>query len=166
MAVNTTLTNCANITSVVWSEGQHNVTIWANDSAGNENHSSVTFTVDVTPPTYINLINHTLSSNNSFYYDLDAIDNIGIESFSLNSTAYFDINSTGTITNNTNLSRVEIHWLKVTVKDYAQNALEAEFYINITGPEITKCSGNFTTIKIPVSNNRPYIKLCNLIDFR
>ena len=50
MSVNTTLANCANVTAVVWSEGQHNVTVWANDTAGNENSSSVTFYVDTTFP--------------------------------------------------------------------------------------------------------------------
>ncbi len=33
--VNTTLSNCGNITAVVWSQGLHNVTVWANDSDGN-----------------------------------------------------------------------------------------------------------------------------------
>ncbi|MAG61663.1 hypothetical protein CMI43_02525, partial [Candidatus Pacearchaeota archaeon] len=49
--VNTTISNCANITSVVWSEGLHNVTVWVNDSFGNENKTSVTFNVtEVTAP--------------------------------------------------------------------------------------------------------------------
>ena len=39
-----------NLTDVVWSDGQHNVTVWVNDSAGNENSSSVTFLVDTTYP--------------------------------------------------------------------------------------------------------------------
>ncbi|MBU2562434.1 MAG: hypothetical protein KKF68_02115, partial [Nanoarchaeota archaeon] len=60
--VNTTLANCINITDVVWSEGQHNVTIWANDTAGNENNSRVTFTIDTTPPE----INISYPSNNSY----------------------------------------------------------------------------------------------------
>ena len=41
MAVNTTLAGCANITTVTWSEGGHNVTIWVNDSAGNLNNNLV-----------------------------------------------------------------------------------------------------------------------------
>jgi Concanavalin A-like lectin/glucanases superfamily len=50
-SVNTTLTDCANLTSVTWVEGNHNVTIWVNDSGGNENSSSVSFTIDTTAPT-------------------------------------------------------------------------------------------------------------------
>lgn len=46
MSYNYSLASCVNITTVVWSEGQHNVTIWANDSVGNTNRSSVRFYVD------------------------------------------------------------------------------------------------------------------------
>ena len=50
LAVNTTLASCINLTTITWAEGQHNVTVYANDSAGNENSSSVTFRIDTTPP--------------------------------------------------------------------------------------------------------------------
>jgi len=44
---NVTLASCGtNITDVVWIEGQHNVTVWVNDSANNVNWSSVSFSVD------------------------------------------------------------------------------------------------------------------------
>ena len=42
---NTTLTCGTNITSVVWTTGQHNVTLWANDSWGNWNSTSLTFNI-------------------------------------------------------------------------------------------------------------------------
>jgi hypothetical protein len=49
--VNNTISNCANITGVTWTVGAHNITIWVNDSAGNENKTSVTFNVtEVTAP--------------------------------------------------------------------------------------------------------------------
>ncbi len=50
MTLNTTITCGQNITTLVWGEGQHNVTIWANDSAGNLNQTSVTFFVDSITP--------------------------------------------------------------------------------------------------------------------
>ena len=51
MSSNTTLASCGtNITTITWTEGQHNVTIWANDSANNINSSRVSFTIDITPP--------------------------------------------------------------------------------------------------------------------
>jgi hypothetical protein len=46
--VNITLANCANITSVVWSEGLHNVTVWANDTSNQVNSSTVSFTINTT----------------------------------------------------------------------------------------------------------------------
>ena len=49
---NTSLTtNCDNVTNVVWSEGQHNVTVWANDTNGNINNSKISFRIDTTLPT-------------------------------------------------------------------------------------------------------------------
>ena len=54
--------------------------------------------------------------------------------FTLNNTNFFDINiSTGIITNNTNLSRTEIHWLIVNVTDkLANERTSGQFFINIT----------------------------------
>ena len=51
-AENTSLSSCANITSVTWGEEQHNVTVWANDTSGNENSSLIVFTIDRTYPTF------------------------------------------------------------------------------------------------------------------
>ena len=57
---------CNNITGVVWSEGQHNVTIWANDSANRESFSRISFTIDLTNPD----INITFPINNSNHTDV------------------------------------------------------------------------------------------------
>jgi len=54
-AVNYSITNCANLTAQNWSEGMNNITIYANDSVGNINSSSVSFRVDTVPPS-INII--------------------------------------------------------------------------------------------------------------
>ena len=45
MSVNTTLAGCVNVTDVVWSVGDHNVTVYVNDTAGNENGSTISFTM-------------------------------------------------------------------------------------------------------------------------
>jgi len=50
-SINTTLANCGNLTTVIWSDTLHNVTIWANDSAGNLNSSTISFTIDTVSPT-------------------------------------------------------------------------------------------------------------------
>ena len=56
MSVNTSLTSsCNNITTITWSEGQHNVTIWVNDTSNNVNSTLVGFTIDATAPYNINL---------------------------------------------------------------------------------------------------------------
>ncbi|MFH1358367.1 MAG: LamG-like jellyroll fold domain-containing protein [archaeon] len=79
MLVNTSLgTICSNITGIVWIEGQHNVTVWANDTLGNENSTGVSFTIDTTNPglniTYpINNTNHTVNTIDVNYTIGDAI---------------------------------------------------------------------------------------------
>ncbi len=52
LAVNYTLTDCStNITTVTWAEGEHNVTIFGNDTSGNENQSTIIFfTIDTIFP--------------------------------------------------------------------------------------------------------------------
>jgi len=67
---NITLNNCANITTVSWSEGYHNVTIWANDTFGNKNFSQVTFFVDSIAP-IVSLIS---PENNTLNYTSNTID--------------------------------------------------------------------------------------------
>jgi hypothetical protein len=71
MVSNTTLTNCANITTATWSIGQHNISIWVNDTAGNKNNAAITFNVqsdldndnvpDINDPLLYNETNVTVS---------------------------------------------------------------------------------------------------------
>jgi hypothetical protein len=60
-SINTTLSGCANITTMVWSEGIHNLTIWANDTSGNINKSYILFTIDNSYP----IVNLTTPTNAS-----------------------------------------------------------------------------------------------------
>jgi len=76
---NYTLANCVNITSVTWSEGQHNVTIWANDSSNNVNHTSVTFNIDLTAP--IISLSSSSATQNSLTFNIEITkDGSGINS--------------------------------------------------------------------------------------
>lgn len=50
MSVNTTITCGENVTSIIWAEGQHNVSVWVNDSFNNVNHSFISFRVDTKNP--------------------------------------------------------------------------------------------------------------------
>ncbi len=76
---NETITCGNNITTITWSEGQHNVTVWANDSFGNENSSFIRFTIDTAAP-IINLISPanastwTSSSTVTFSYNVTDVD--------------------------------------------------------------------------------------------
>jgi len=47
---NTTIDSCANLTSIIWAMGvgKHTLTIWINDSNGNVNHSTISFTITET----------------------------------------------------------------------------------------------------------------------
>lgn len=66
---------------LTWAEGQHNVTIWANDSVNNVNQSSVRFTIDSLGPTItiayptsgLNLSYNTSIGLNYSASDLDGV---------------------------------------------------------------------------------------------
>ena len=85
MLTNTTLASCANITTINWSTGEHNLTIWTNDSAGNENSSDLTFTIttdDVAAPTITiqTPINTTYTSNTNVHVNYSAADETALDS--------------------------------------------------------------------------------------
>ncbi|MDD5012397.1 MAG: LamG domain-containing protein [Candidatus Nanoarchaeia archaeon] len=62
---NYSLADCGtNITGVTWAEGIHNVTIWVNDTAGNNNSASVRFTIDSIAPS-ISILYPANNSNHS-----------------------------------------------------------------------------------------------------
>gem|GEM_PF-3315890 len=123
LSANSTLTNCENITSTTWAEGQHNITIWTNDSTGNENQDSITFTIDLTAPvvTITSPDNNTNTTNESL--------NIlySVTETNLNNCWYkhntLITNNTPTECNNitsTNWSAGE-HNVTVFVDDYSHN---------------------------------------------
>ena len=128
-----------------------------------------TLSCDATPPTWTNLRNFTHNANTSFSQSITATDISGISSYWLNDTTYFSINSgTGLITNITNLSRQELHWLNISVNDTLNNIATGIFYINITPYAVptSKCNSTFTLLKTATSNIRPYGQLCFWRDFR
>ena len=62
---NTTLASCGtNITTPTWSEGNHNVIIFINDTANNINSTAVSFTIDTTNP-QISIVSPANSTNSS-----------------------------------------------------------------------------------------------------
>jgi len=144
-SLNTTLASCANITTINWSEGNHNVTIWTNDTLGNTNSTQVTFTIDTIPPSFDNARNFTVNVNNSFSENFSATDSyIGVGTYSLNDTSTFNISQNGIITNITNLSTLTVYWLNISVNDSLGNTNSTVFFINITSdfdsPNVTLIS--------------------------
>jgi hypothetical protein len=131
MTVNATLSNCANITEVVWNIGQHNITIWANDTFGNKNSSSVRFTIDNTTPAFNNLTNQTVTYGNAFSYQINATDSSGISCFTVNDTTNFNINCSGYLKNNTFLN-MGLYLLSITVNDTANNTNSVLMSVNVT----------------------------------
>jgi len=161
-----------------------NVTI--NDTSNNQN-SSIFFVnisdadvIDITPPYFDNPRNFTHTVNKTaFSESFTASDDIGIEIYILNDTDVFNITQAGLITNVSALTNISFHNFNLTVRDTSNNENSVIFWINVT-QSFTKCNGNYTTIQIPisanrayvklngtsVSNDRVYIKLCNLLEFK
>src|SRR3989338_5606254 len=98
--VNTTLANCnTNITTVTWSEGQHNVTVWANDSANNVNSSRVSFTIDTIKP-LVDFVSPTPANNSGVNNNFEI--NVSITELNLVNVTYNwnGTNITHDLTNN------------------------------------------------------------------
>lgn len=118
MSINITLAGCANIITLAWREGQHNVTIWANDSAGNKNSSGISFTIDTTAPNAIlnspvvGYWNDTSSPFNVIF-NCSATDNSALASINLYLTnkwnTSFALNQTTTITGTSNSSNWNVN---------------------------------------------------------
>jgi hypothetical protein len=115
MTTNVTLVNCANLTSITWSETNHNITIWANDTVGNVNSSSVSFNVDLTGPTFTVFANQTVGQTSAFSYDINANDSSGISCYAVNDSN-FQIGCTGLLQNNSVLAAGD-YVLNITVND-------------------------------------------------
>jgi len=78
----------------------------------------------------------------------------------------FNVSTSGIITNISALNEITVYYVNISVNDTTNNLISAVFFINVTLAKVSKCNGNYTLIKIPVANNRPYIKLCHMLEFR
>ncbi|MFA5764363.1 MAG: hypothetical protein WC915_06155 [archaeon] len=114
--------SCADITSVVWAEGQHNLIVWANDTGGYNRSSSIRFTIDTASP-YFNSIpsNASLRYGQSLIVDFDATDLVNLENYSISDNTNFTISSAGVLTNKTELAASTIYLIVITINDSANN---------------------------------------------
>ena len=131
MSSNTTLASCVNITTVTWSEGQHNVTVWANDTVGNINSSMVTFTVDSILPYFT-----TIPANSTLEYPLGLeVNFVGTDlnfgTYKIDDTVNFQINSSGTLTNKTVLYPHLTHNINVSINDTFGNVNSTTYKVTV-----------------------------------
>ena len=109
-SINVTLANCStNITTIIWALGQHNVTIWVNDSAGNENYSAVTFNISVIIPPSSTSTSSSMGGGCAPGYKLEKGKCVKIENKTQSPTQLFDIKfelDSATIKNSSELTSV------------------------------------------------------------
>jgi len=143
--INTSLATCGtNVTDVVWSEGNHNVTVWINDSSSNMDTSRVSFTIDTTPPS-LNIIfptNNTNHSTNTLNINFTRSDT-NLESCWFSNDTYL---ANTTLTSCTNISgATEVTWsegghnVTIWVNDSAGNEVRdsVTFWIDSINPNLS-----------------------------
>ena len=171
---NTSLANCGtNITTITWSEGKHNVTIYANDTAGNVNQSRISFTIDTINPSLIILtpsVNNTNTTNINQNINFTFSDLVGIDSIWYNndttSVANKSLGSAGTYFNITNLTWSEgKHNVTIYANDSAGNLnfTGISFTIDLTAPEINITSPINNSVSSDVNQDINYTR-SDLID--
>lgn len=133
---NITIAGCSNLTSIIWGEGQHNVTIWANDTFGNKNNSFVVFTMDTLGPAFTAIANQSIDYDSALSYTIIASDSSGISCYRMNDTTNFNLNCNGDLKNNT-LIPEGLYWLNITANDTLKNENYGLMYVNVSlNPQI------------------------------
>lgn len=135
-----TVTAGENWTGIVGVEGENTWTVYCNDTGGKEGYDAATFYIDTTPPII------TYAPNNiSDYYpsqievNFTAVDyGIGVETFFINDTTNFQINSTGYLTNLTILG-IGNYSINVSVNDSLGNTNYTIFNVESI-PSLDNCS--------------------------
>jgi hypothetical protein len=156
MTVNLSTPCGTNITNLTWLEGDHIMRVYINDSAGNENMSTVGFTVDTLLPYF-----STIPANETIEFSIEdlevnfigADDGSGVnDSYAVNDSTNFKINTTGTLENNTVLA-VGTWFVNITITDYAGNMNETEYKVTVedTRPPTMEVPGN-KTIEYKIDN--------------
>ena len=130
-----------NITNITWSEGNHNISIWVNDTSNNLGNNYVSFLIDTTPPTFTDFANQTIQNDESLSYDINATDiGAGLGNFSINWTTTFNIvGITGVLTNTSALS-VQEYYINVSVNDTLGNTNSDILLINVTLAPTDTCT--------------------------
>ncbi|MFC1682011.1 hypothetical protein ACFL0X_00125 [Nanoarchaeota archaeon] len=141
MSVNNSITCGENMTSVSWVEGQHNVSVWANDSAGNENVSSVVFYIDSVLPSVSGLTespSDPVAYSSGAVYEFNAsVTDSNLESVLLefNGVNYTASNEVGDVYN-------------VTLVDLAAGSFNYRWFVNDSAGNVNNTEeGSYTINK-------------------
>jgi hypothetical protein len=148
---NGTLTN-----STFLEVGAYGLNIVVIDPYGNSMQTMIQISVrDTTPPTWVQQpSNQTIQYGTEFYYDLNASDLSGIESWEIDDDTSFDIDENGILYNTTMLS-IGIYSLRVMVSDPYNNTLAA--MITITVMELTTITATETITSTDITTTTtPY----------
>jgi len=122
------LTNQTNLVA-----GDYILMVFVNDTNGNEINETIMITVvpDTTLPQWDPTpTDQTILVNESFIYDIDASDNVEIDSYWINDTIRFQIDTAGVITNATILS-VGTYSLQIFVNDTSGNEISETIVITV-----------------------------------
>lgn len=127
---NVSLGSCVNITAQVWSEGTHNVTVFANDTLGNIGTDDIYFNIDLSPPLFDEFNNQSIGEERALSYTINATDLVGVDCYTVNDSD-FQISCAGVLENNTILD-VGVHTLNITVNDTLGNSNWGLLLVNVT----------------------------------
>lgn len=153
---NYSLTCGNNITGQLWKEGTTTVYVYANDSVGHINSTSVTFLVDTIKPTYINFTKPTLATNakiniNSFVVNVTATD-VNLKNLTVN--VY---NSASTLVNSTTTTSSSLYI------NYS-NMANGVYYFNATVADVANNINNSETRTITLDTIKPGVLVYNPLD--
>ncbi|MBD3195426.1 MAG: hypothetical protein GF317_10245, partial [Candidatus Lokiarchaeota archaeon] len=110
--------------------GTYYIYLWG-DGNGNAYNLKWDAIQDTNPPSWDEMpLDQTIEAGDSFYYDLNASDMSNIDSYWINNTVNFSVDSDGVITNITELSIGE-YWLKVNVNDTYGNPINETIKITV-----------------------------------
>lgn len=132
--------------------GTYNFTVYRTDTHNytNTQDTEIFALQDNTAPSFTSISNYTSLVNTDFSETITATDNQGIDTYFINDTSIFQINSTsGVLTNKTNLSTITVYTLNVSVNDTMGYTASQTISINITNSSI----GNIILSLVTPSNN-------------
>ena len=155
---NSSPSTCNNFTGLSSSEGLNHWVVYANDTLGNFNSSQVYFTKDSTPP-YFTVIpaNASLLYGQSLSVVFTAVDAAGHFGGYYVNDSRFNINSTGGLTNITNLD-LGIYPLNITINDTLNNQNSTFYKVTVSDLENPK-----TYFYSPANNTYSSLFYNNLI---